>query len=869
LHPKNRYKNTKNVSLNHLGLTIVSLIRPREPIKTPAANQSVMRDYGFDEQMFNSMQEDEVEFMPILSIEEEEDQPKIEFPETIVVMPLRNTVLFPGVVLPITVGREKSIKALQVAVKANKLIGVVAQVDGNIEDPDPGQLYTTGVIARIVKQLKMPDGSTTVIIQGKRRFAVQEYLSSEPFLQARITLLEDKPNPNQDEFNAHVSAIRDLANNIIKNSPNIPQEANLVLRNINNPVYLMHFVSSNLQIEVSEKQEILVTDSMQLRAQLVLHHLNKELQVLELKNKIQNKVRTDMDRQQREYFLNQQLRTIQEELGGSSQDEDIRRYRMRAAEKKWGRQVQEVFDKEIEKLARLNPNAAEFGVITNYIELLLELPWNEYTEDNFDLKHAQTVLDHDHYSLEKIKDRLIEYLAVLKLKGDLKSPILCLIGPPGVGKTSLGQSVARALGRKYVRMSLGGLHDESEIRGHRRTYIGAMPGRVLQSLKRVKSSNPVFILDEIDKVGTDFRGDPSSALLEVLDPEQNSSFYDNYLEQEYDLSKVLFIATANNINTIQPALRDRMEIIYLSGYSTEEKVEIAKRHLLPKQRKEHGLRIKDIGCSDAALVRLIQDYTRESGVRDLDRQLAAVMRRIAKYVATGQSYRKNLKPEDITTILGPAKFDQDETQEALPAGVVIGLAWTAVGGEVLFVETSLSKGKGTLQMTGNLGNVMKESASTALAYIRSKADTLGISPEAFEETAIHIHVPEGAIPKDGPSAGITMLTSLVSAYTGRKVKSRWAMTGEITLRGKVLPVGGIKEKVLAAKRAGVEDIILCVQNRKDVAEINKEFIKGIRFHYVEDMLKVLDLALEKKQPVRKEQGKPARSGRSVKKGKST
>lgn len=806
-----------------------------------------MRDYGFDAQAFSSIVEEDVEFLPILSLDEDDDNTKIDYPETIVVMPLRNTVLFPGIVLPITVGREKSIKALQNAFRGNKLIGVVAQKDGNIEDPETHQLYTTGVIAKVIKQLKMPDGSTTVIIQGKKRFVINEFTSQEPYLQAKITLLEDKPHPDPKEFEAQVSAIRDLANNIVKVSPNIPQEASVVLRNINSPVFLLHFVSSNLQIEVAEKQKILESDNMQSRAQLVLGHLTSELQLLELKNKIQNKVRTDMDKQQREYFLNQQLRTIQEELGGSGQEEEIRRYRQRAEGKKWGKHVQEVFDKEIEKLQRLNPNAAEYGVITNYIELLLELPWNELTTDNFDLKHAQKVLGHDHYGLDKVKDRLIEYLSVLKLKGDMKSPIICLVGPPGVGKTSLGQSVARALGRKYVRMSLGGLHDESEIRGHRKTYIGAMPGRVLQSLKRVKTSNPVFILDEIDKVGTDFRGDPSSALLEVLDPEQNSTFYDNYLEIEYDLSKVLFIATANNINSIQPALRDRMEIIYLSGYSTEEKIEIAKRHLLPKQKGEHGLKPKEIQISDAGLLTIVENYTRESGVRDLDRQIASVMRRIAKYVATEEKYNKTLQPADIVRILGPEKFDKESIFDNMPAGVVVGLAWTPVGGDVLFIETALSKGKGTLQMTGNLGDVMKESASTALAFIRTNAEKLGITAEAFEQSAIHIHVPEGAIPKDGPSAGITMLTALTSAFTGRKVKPFFAMTGEITLRGKVLPVGGIKEKVLAARRAGVKNIIMCANNKKDVAEINPAFIKGVKFHYVEDMHEVLDIALE---PVR-------------------
>lgn len=806
-----------------------------------------MKEFGFDTKLFSTMMDEDVEFLPILSLEEDDDQAKIEYPETIAIMPLRNTVLFPGVVLPITVGREKSIKAIQNSFKGNKLIGVVAQIDGNIEDPDITQIHRTGTIARVIKQLKMPDGSTTVIIQGKKRFTINEYISHEPYLQAKITLLEDNTHSDKKEFNAIVSTIKDLASNIIKISPNIPQEATVVLKNINSPIFLIHFVSSNLQIDVLDKQKLLETDDLFTRAKLILDHLNSELQMLELKNKIQNKVRTDLDKQQREYFLNQQMRTIQEELGGTSQDEEIKRYKFRATEKKWAKNVQDVFEKEVEKLQRLNPNAAEYGVITNYIELLLELPWNETTTDNFDLKNAQLVLDDDHFGLEKVKSRLLEYLAVLKLKGDMKSPILCLIGPPGVGKTSLGQSVAKALGRKYVRMSLGGLHDESEIRGHRKTYIGAMPGRIVQSIKRVKSSNPVFILDEIDKVGTDFRGDPSSALLEVLDPEQNSTFYDNYLELEYNLSKVLFIATANNINSIQPALRDRMEIIYVSGYSTEEKIQIGNRHLVPKQRKEHGLKQKDIVINEAALEKIIEDYTRESGVRDLDRQIAAVMRRIAKYVVTNEKYNKSVKPAEIEKILGPTKYDKDSIFDINPPGVVIGLAWTPVGGDVLFIETSLSKGKGILQLTGNLGDVMKESASTALTYIRSHAEEIGLNSDVFENTNVHVHVPEGAIPKDGPSAGITMLTSLVSAFTDRKVKPYFAMTGEITLRGKVLPVGGIKEKVLAAKRSGIKEIIMCAANKKDVTEINSNYIKGIKFHYVTTMIEVIELALEKKK----------------------
>ncbi len=803
-----------------------------------------MKDYGFDENMIPGLVEDDVEFLPLLSLEEDEETgQKVEYPTTMAILPLRNTVLYPGVVLPITVGRDKSIKALHHAFRGNKLIGVVAQKDGNVEDPDITQVHMIGTIAKVVKQIKMPDGSTTVIIQGKRRFAIGAFTSSDPFMEATISLLDDSEGKEDKEFLATVSTIKDLAANIIKISPNIPQEANIVLKNIDNPVFLMYFVSSNLQIDVNEKQKILEEKVLRTRAQMILGHLNSELQMLELKNQIQSKVRNDLEKQQRDYFLNQQLKTIQEELGGNSQDEEVKRIKKRSLDKKWNKPVKEVFDKELEKLQRLNPNVAEYGVITNYLELMLELPWNEFTKDNFDLKHAKKVLDEDHYGLDKVKDRLLEYLAVLKLKGDLKSPIICLIGPPGVGKTSLGQSVARALGRKYVRMSLGGLHDESEIRGHRKTYIGAMPGRIVQSIKRVKSSNPVFILDEIDKVGTDFRGDPSSALLEVLDPEQNSTFYDNYLELEYDLSKVLFIATANNINSIQPALRDRMEIIYINGYSSEEKVKIAGRHLVPKQRTDHGLKLKHVALNDAVLLRMIEDYTRESGVRDLDRQIASVMRRIAKYVASSDKYNKAIKPEDLKKILGNPKFDKDSIFDNNPPGVVVGLAWTPVGGDILFIETSLSKGKGTLQLTGNLGDVMKESASTALSFIKANAEQLGINPEVFENTNIHVHVPEGAIPKDGPSAGITMLTSLTSAFTKQAVKPYYAMTGEITLRGKVLPVGGIKEKVLAAKRAGVKDIIMCIKNKKDVEEINAEFIKGIKFHYVEEMQEVVRLAL--------------------------
>lgn len=807
-----------------------------------------MRDFGFKEEIFTSAIDEDVEFLPLLSLEEDEDAGvKSEYPGVLPIIPLRNTVLYPGIVLPITVGRDKSLKAANEAFKTNKLVGIVSQIDANVEDPGFDHVFKVGTIARIVKQLKMPDGSTTIIIQGKRRFVLGEAVAEDPFLKAKVSLLDDKGDVKNKEFMATISSIKDLAASIIKISPNIPAEASIVLKNIDSPVFLLHFVSSNMQIEVEDKQKILETADVNERAQLVLKHMHNEMQMLELKSQIHNKVRTDIEKQQRDYFLNQQLKQIQEELGGSPNDIEVNRYKQKAKSKKWPKHVEEVFDKEIEKLQRINPNAAEYSVITNYIELLLELPWQEYTKDNFDLKHAKRVLDEDHYGLNKVKDRLLEYLAVLKLKGDLKSPILCLVGPPGVGKTSLGQSVARALERKYVRMSLGGLHDESEIRGHRKTYIGAMPGRIVQSLKRAKTSNPVFILDEVDKVGKDFRGDPSSALLEVLDPEQNTTFYDNYLEVEYDLSKVLFIATANNINAIQPALRDRMEIIYISGYSTEEKVEIAKRHLVPKQRKEHGIKVKDITLNEQVIEKIIDLYTRESGVRELDRTLAAVMRRIAKYVATGEKYNKTVRIADLDKLLGVQKYDKDEIFANNPAGVVIGLAWTSVGGDVLFVEASTSAGKGNLQLTGNLGDVMKESASTALSYIKANAQALGIQPDLFDKINIHIHVPEGAIPKDGPSAGITMLTALTSAITGRKVKPYLAMTGEITLRGKVLPVGGIKEKILAAKRSGIKQIILCKANEKDIKEINPAYIKDVKFIYVSEMQEVIDYTLTKRK----------------------
>ena len=798
--------------------------------------------------MFNlPFGDDEVEFLPMMSIEEEDETNKEQYKNELPILPLRNTVLYPGVVMPITVGRDKSLKAVKEAYRTDKVIGVVAQRDTDVEEPESHDLSKVGTVARIVKMLKMPDGSSTVIMQGKQRFVVDEVVADEPFIKASVTYLKDAVAENQAEFEAVVSSIRDLSGEIIKLSPNIPSEASVMLKNIDSPTFLMHFISSNLNNELKEKQQILEEDDLLIRSQLVLKHLHNELQLLELKDKIQSKVRSDIEKQQKDYFLHQQLKTIQEELGGDNANPDVKRLKERAKKKKWSKAVKGVFEKELEKLERMNAAAAEYSVSLNYLDVLLDLPWNEYSKDNFDLKSAKKVLDKEHYGLDKIKDRIMEYLAVLKLKGDMKSPILCFVGPPGVGKTSLGRSIAHALDRKYIRMSLGGLHDESEIRGHRKTYIGAMPGRIVQSLKKVHTSNPVFILDEVDKVGADHRGDPSSALLEVLDPEQNSSFYDNYLELEYDLSKVMFIATANSLGSIQPALRDRMEIIQLSGYSIEEKVEIAKKHLIPKVRKDHGLKAGHVKLSDKVLVEVIDSYTREAGVRELERQLSAVMRYVAKAVAMEEDYEPTIKVDSLPDILGPIKYDRDMYNEKQLPGVAVGLAWTSVGGDILFIEASLSKGKGTLTLTGNLGDVMKESASTALSYIKANADKLGMDGINPDEHNIHIHVPEGAVPKDGPSAGITMLTALTSAFTGRALRPHVAMTGEITLRGKVLPVGGIKEKILAAKRSGLKEVIMCKKNEKDVLEINPEYLKGLTFHYVERMDEVLDLALEKKK----------------------
>jgi len=773
----------------------------------------------FENWLVSPQSDDEPDFVPLFSLEEEEEAKAGEvFPDALPLLPLKNTVLFPGIVTPITVGRDKSIRAVQRAYEDNRYIGVLSQKDLTIETPSSRDLYRVGTIARILKLLKMPDGSTTAILQGRKRFQLEEMVNEEPYMYGRVSTLEYENPKNKLEFRALISSVRDAARNIIELSPQIPSEAVVMLKNINNDNFLLNFIASNLGIQVNQKQDILEVNNLKDKAGIILQYMDAELQLLELKDQIEGKVRTEIEKQQRDYFLSQQLKTIQEELGQNPQEEDIAKLIKRAAKKKWPKNVTEMFAREINKLKRVNPQIAEYAIGLNYLEVLLDLPWQEFTKDNFDLRKVKDVLDRDHYGLTKVKERILEHLAVLKLKGDMKAPILCLVGPPGVGKTSLGASIARALKRKYVRMSLGGLHDEAEIRGHRKTYIGAMPGRIVQSLKKAKAGNPVFILDEIDKVGKDFRGDPSSALLEVLDPEQNTTFYDNYLELEYDLSKVLFIATANSLSTIQPALLDRMEMIEIAGYSLEEKVEIAKRHLIREQRKGHGLKPEQVKINDKALVRIIQSYTAESGVRNLAREIGSVMRHVAKKVAMSDPYEPMVKPEHLQGILGPTKFDSEVYQEQQSPGVAIGLAWTQVGGEILFIEVSLHKGGGRLQMTGNLGEVMKESASTALTYIKAHTEQLGIDHEMFEKTDIHIHIPEGAIPKDGPSAGVTMLSALTSAFTHRPMKPFLAMTGEITLRGKVLPVGGIKEKILAAKRAGLKEVLLCKDNRKHVED---------------------------------------------------
>ena len=806
-----------------------------------------MKITKFDNIDLQGLDED-AELIPLLTPEDEEQMNKESLPETLPVLPLRNTVLFPGVVIPITAGRDKSINLIKDANNGSKTIGVVSQKDESVENPGPEDINTVGTVARILRVLQMPDGNTTVIIQGKKRFKIDAVLTEKPYLTAKVSeAAEERPDEKGSEFEAIIDSIKELAFKIIKDNPNIPSEATFAIKNIQSNSFLINFVSSNLNLAVKEKQQLLEIANLQERALATLKYMNMELQKLELRNDIQSKVRSDMDQQQREYFLHQQMKTIQEELGGLSYEEEVDEMSEKAKKKKWSKKVQEHFEKELGKMQRMNPQVAEYSIQRNYLDLLLDLPWNEYSEDKFDLKRAQKILDRDHYGLEDVKRRIIEYLAVLKLRNDMKSPILCLYGPPGVGKTSLGKSVAEALGREYVRMSLGGLRDEAEIRGHRKTYIGAMPGRIIQSLKKAGTSNPVFILDEIDKLASSHQGDPSSAMLEVLDPEQNNEFHDNFLEMGYDLSKVMFIATANNLSTIQPALRDRMEIIHVTGYTIEEKVEIAKRHLLPKQLEEHGLTKKDLKIGKRQLEKIVEGYTRESGVRSLEKQIAKVVRYAAKSIAMDEEYNVTVNNEDIEKILGPARLERDKYENNDVAGVVTGLAWTSVGGDILFIESILSKGKGTLNITGNLGKVMKESATIAMEYIKSNADEYGIDASVFDKYNVHIHVPEGATPKDGPSAGITMLTSLVSLFTQRKVKKSLAMTGEITLRGKVLPVGGIKEKILAAKRARIKEIILCADNRKDIEEIKAEYLKGLTFHYVTDMSEVIDMAITKQK----------------------
>ncbi|MEO7216211.1 endopeptidase La [Mucilaginibacter sp.] len=783
------------------------------------------------------------EFFPLMSSEDEEEMNNEQVPEILPILPLRNTVLFPGVVIPITVGRDKSIKLIRDANKGKRLIGVVAQQDVSVEDPNFSQLHRVGTIALIIKMLQMPDGNTTVILQGKKRFILKDEVQSEPYIKATLEPFKEIKPKEDKEFKAMVSSVKDMAMNIIHLSPNIPSEAGIAIRNIESTNFLINFISSNMNADMAAKQDLLETASLRDRVNMVLEHLTLDLQMLELKNQIQTKVRVDLDKQQRDYFLNQQLKTIQEELGGTSPDLEIENLRQRALKKKWSKEVKTQFAKELEKLARTNPAAADYSVQINYLELLIDLPWNEFTKDNFDLKRAQKVLDKDHFGLDKVKQRIIEYLAVLKLKHDMKAPILCLVGPPGVGKTSLGKSIAKALGRKYVRMALGGVRDEAEIRGHRKTYIGAMPGRIIQSVKKAGAANPVFILDEIDKVSNDFRGDPSSALLEVLDPEQNATFYDNYVEMDFDLSNVMFIATANSLSSIQPALLDRMEIIEVNGYTIEEKVEIAKRHLVPKQREAHGLNAKQVVIKNEIVERLIEDYTRESGVRALEKRIGSVVRGVAKNIAMEEEYNPAVNKKDVIKILGAPFYDKDLYENNDIAGVVTGLAWTSVGGDILFIESSLSPGNGKLTLTGSLGDVMKESVTIALAYLRAHAAAFDINPKLFEQWDVHVHVPAGATPKDGPSAGVTMLTALVSAFTQRKLKAHLAMTGEITLRGRVLPVGGIKEKILAAKRANIKEIILCKSNQKDILEIKEDYIKDLKFHYVTDMKEVVELAL--------------------------